>query len=165
MKMENSTKIFVENVSLLIDKMKNLCFYFGILFLFSCTSNTILEKPKNLIPKDSMSLLIEEMMIASSSKFIKNKFQENDVNYMTLVYERFKIDSLRFQESNLYYISKIDDYQKIIEKATQSLEAKKAFYGSQKTRLDSLRKDSIKKIKTNAKLLDSVKKLELAPIQ
>jgi hypothetical protein len=65
----------------------------------------------------------------------------------------------------LYYISKIDDYQKIIEKATQSLEAKKAFYGSQKTRLDSLRKDSIKKIKTNAKLLDSVKKLELAPIQ
>lgn len=165
MKMENSTKIFVENVSLLIDKMKNLCFYFGILFLFSCTSNTILEKPKNLIPKDSMSLLIEEMMVASSSKFIKNKFQENDVNYMTLVYERFKIDSLRFQESNLYYISKIDDYQKIIEKATQSLEAKKAFYGSQKTRLDSLRKDSIKKIKTNAKLLDSVKKLELAPIQ
>jgi hypothetical protein len=165
MKMENSTKIFLENVSLLIDKMKNLCFYFGILFLFSCTSNTILEKPKNLIPKDSMSLLIEEMMIASSSKFIKNKFQENDVNYMTLVYERFKIDSLRFQESNLYYISKIDDYQKIIEKATQSLEAKKAFYGSQKTRLDSLRKDSIKKIKTNAKLLDSVKKLELAPIQ
>lgn len=165
MKMENSTKIFVENVSLLIDKMKNLCFYFGILFLFSCTSNTILEKPKNLIPKDSMSLLIEEMMIASSSKFIKNKFQENDVNYMTLVYERFKIDSLRFQESNLYYISKIDDYQKIIEKAIQSLEAKKAFYGSQKTRLDSLRKDSIKKIKTNAKLLDSVKKLELAPIQ
>jgi len=145
--------------------MKNLCFYFGILFLFSCTSNTILEKPKNLIPKDSMSLLIEEMMIASSSKFIKNKFQENDVNYMTLVYERFKIDSLRFQESNLYYISKIDDYQKIIEKATQSLEAKKAFYGSQKTRLDSLRKDSIKKIKTNAKLLDSIKKLELAPIQ
>ena len=165
MKMENSTKIFVENVSLLIDKMKNLCFYFGILFLFSCTSNTILEKPKNLIPKDSMSLLIEEMMIASSSKFIKNKFQENDVNYMTLVYERFKIDSLRFQKSNLYYISKIDDYQKIIEKAIQSLEAKKAFYGSQKTRLDSLRKDSIKKIKTNAKLLDSVKKLELAPIQ
>jgi hypothetical protein len=165
MKMENSTKIFVENVSLLIDKMKNLCFYFGILFLFSCTSNTILEKPKNLIPKDSMSLLIEEMMIASSSKFIKNKFQENDVNYTTLIYERFKIDSLRFQKSNLYYISKIDDYQKIIEKAIQSLEAKKAFYGSQKTRLDSLRKDSIKKIKTNAKLLDSVKKLELAPIQ
>ena len=165
MKMENSTKIFVENVSLLIDKMKNLCFYFGILFLFSCTSNTILEKPKNLIPKDSMSLLIEEMMIASSSKFIKNKFQENDVNYTTLIYERFKIDSLRFQKSNMYYISKIDDYQKIIEKAIQSLEAKKAFYGSQKTRLDSLRKDSIKKIKTNAKLLDSVKKLELAPIQ
>ena len=161
MKMENSMKMFVENDSLLIDKMKNFYYLLTLLFLVSCTSNTILEKPKDLIPKDSMSLLLEEMMIASSSKFIKNKFQENDVNYMTLVYERFKIDSLRFQRSNLYYISKIDDYQKIIEKATQSLEAKKTFYASQKTRLDSIRKDSIKKIKTNTKLLDSVKNLKL----
>lgn len=165
MKTVNSTKMFVEKDSLLIDKMKSFYYLLTLFSLVSCTSNTILEKPKDLIPKDTMSLLIEEMMIASSSKFIKNKFQENDVNYMTLVYERFKIDSLRFQRSNLYYISKIDDYQKIIEKATQSLEAKKEFYGSQKTRLDSIRKDSIKKIKTNAKLLDSVKKLELAPIQ
>jgi hypothetical protein len=136
-----------------------------VFLLLSCTSNTILEKPKDLIPKDSMSFLIEEMMIASSSEFIKNKFQEREVNYMTLVYERFKIDSVRFQKSNLYYMSKIDEYQKILEKATQSLETKKTMYASQKTRLDSIRKDSVKKIKTNTKLLDSVTKLKLEPIQ
>ncbi|MBG7612041.1 DUF4296 domain-containing protein [Polaribacter sp. BAL334] len=145
--------------------MKNICCFFGVLFLFSCTSNTILEKPKDLIPKDSMSILMEEMMIASSSKFIKNKFQENDVNYMALVYEKFKIDSVRFQNSNLYYMSKIDEYQKILETATNSLEAKKELFAKQKTRLDSIRKDSIKKIKTDSKLLDSVKKLELKPLQ
>ena len=158
-------KISEENDLLLIDKMKNICCFFGVLFLFSCTSNTILEKPKDLIPKDSMSILIEEMMIASSSKFIKNKFQENDVNYMALVYEKFKIDSVRFQNSNLYYMSKIDDYQKILETATNSLETKKELFAKQKTRLDSIRKDSIKKIKTDSKLLDSVKKLELKPLQ
>ncbi|WP_231749591.1 DUF4296 domain-containing protein [Polaribacter sp. BAL334] len=158
-------KISEENDSLLIDKMKNICCFFGVLFLFSCTSNTILEKPKDLIPKDSMSILMEEMMIASSSKFIKNKFQENDVNYMALVYEKFKIDSVRFQNSNLYYMSKIDEYQKILETATNSLEAKKELFAKQKTRLDSIRKDSIKKIKTDSKLLDSVKKLELKPLQ
>ena len=108
---------------------------------------------------------MEEMMIASSSKFIKNKFQENDVNYMALVYEKFKIDSVRFQNSNLYYMSKIDEYQKILETATNSLEAKKELFAKQKTRLDSIRKDSIKKIKTDSKLLDSVKKLELKPLQ
>lgn len=165
MKTEKLMKISEENDLLLIDKMKNICCFFGVLFLFSCTSNTILEKPKDLIPKDSMSILMEEMMIASSSKFIKNKFQENDVNYMALVYEKFKIDSVRFQNSNLYYMSKIDEYQKILETATNSLEAKKELFAKQKTRLDSIRKDSIKKIKTNSKLLDSVKKLELKPLQ
>lgn len=165
MKTEKLMKISEENDLLLIDKMKNICCFFGVLFLFSCTSNTILEKPKDLIPKDSMSILMEEMMIASSSKFIKNKFQENDVNYMALVYEKFKIDSVRFQNSNLYYMSKIDEYQKILETATNSLEAKKELFAKQKTRLDSIRKDSIKKIKTDSKLLDSVKKLELKPLQ
>ncbi len=165
MKTEISMKIFVENVSLLIDKMKNIYYFFCAIFLFSCTSNTILEKPKDLIPKDSMSLLIEEMMIASSSKFIKNKFQETEINYMGLLYERFKIDSVRFQTSNLYYMSKIDDYQKILEKATQSLEAKKALFAKQKTRLDSIRKDSVKKSQTNVKLLDTVKNQEIKPLQ
>ena len=158
-------KIFVENVSILIDKMKKIFYFFSIIFFLSCTSNTILEKPKDLIPKDSMTLLIEEMMIASSSKFIKNKFQETEINYMTLLYERFKIDSSRFQTSNLYYMSKVDIYQKILEQATKTLEAKKEIYASKKTKLDSLRKDSIKKIKTTPKILDSIKKLELENIQ
>jgi len=158
-------KIFVENVSILIDKMKKIFYFFSIIFFLSCTSNTILEKPKDLIQKDSMTLLIEEMMIASSSKFIKNKFQETEINYMTLLYERFKIDSSRFQTSNLYYMSKVDIYQKILEQATKNLEAKKEIYASKKTKLDSLRKDSIKKIKTTPKILDSIKKLELENIQ
>jgi len=158
-------KIFVENVSILIDKMKKIFYFFSIIFFLSCTSNTILEKPKDLIPKDSMTLLIEEMMIASSSKFIKNKFQETEINYMTLLYERFKIDSSRFQTSNLYYMSKVDIYQKILEQATKNLEAKKEIYDTKKKKLDSLRKDSIKKIKTTPKILDSIKKLELENIQ
>ncbi|NCT09606.1 MAG: DUF4296 domain-containing protein [Flavobacteriia bacterium] len=145
--------------------MKKIFYFFSIIFFLSCTSNTILEKPKDLIPKDSMTLLIEEMMIASSSKFIKNKFQETEINYMTLLYERFKIDSSRFQTSNLYYMSKVDIYQKILEQATKNLEAKKEIYASKKTKLDSLRKDSIKKIKTTPKILDSIKKLELENIQ
>lgn len=163
--MEILMKILEANALLLIDKMKNFFYFFSILFLLSCTSNTILEKPKDLIPRDSMSLLIGEMMIASSSKYIKNKFQETEINYMPLVYELYRIDSVRFQSSNLYYMSKIDDYQKILEKATQGIEAKKEMYASQKTRLDSLRKESVKKMKTDPKRLDSIKKLKIETIQ
>lgn len=145
--------------------MKNSAYFFLSIFLCSCTSNTILEKPKDLIPKDTMSLLIQDIMVATSSKYIKNKYQEKEIDYMTLVYDRYKIDSTRFQISNLYYMSKIDDYQKILEIASNNLEAKKEIYTSKKTRLDSIRKDSIKKIKTNAKKLDSIKKLTLDTIQ
>ena len=41
--------------------------------LASCTGNTIYEKPEDLIPKDSMILLLKDLYIASSAKSIKNK--------------------------------------------------------------------------------------------
>lgn len=136
-----------ENVSLLIDKMKKLRYTFVFIFLISCTSNTIFEKPKNLIPKDTMSLLIQEMMIATSAKFIKNKNLKKNSNYMPFVYDKFKIDSARFLESNLYYISKIDEYQEILTNAKNRLEQRKDSVTRLSSRLDSLRRDSINKNK------------------
>ena len=56
----------------LIDNMKKISSIFLFIFLVSCTSNTIFKEPKDLIPKDTMSLLIQEMMIASSAKNVKN---------------------------------------------------------------------------------------------
>ena len=46
---------------------------------------------------------------------------------MPLVYDRFKIDSTRFQTSNLYYMSKIDLYQEIFEDAKANLEKQKEY--------------------------------------
>ena len=91
---------------LLRDRMKKYSYIFVLLILFSCTSNTIFKKPKDLIPKDSMSHLIQEMYIASSAKFIKNNKQQNKINYMPFVNEVYNIDSSRFQNSNYYYMSK-----------------------------------------------------------
>ena len=62
-----------ENASLLIANMKNIFYIFLLILLGSCTSNTIFEKPENLIPKDTMSLLVQEMSIATSAKYINNK--------------------------------------------------------------------------------------------
>lgn len=123
-------------------------FLFCLLLLTSCISNTIFEKPKDLIPKDTMSLLIQEMVIASSSKFVKNKNLEKKINYMPLVYDRFKIDSNRFQTSNMYYMTKIDIYQQIIEDAKESLNKRKAIFEKLKKERDSIRKDSLDKIRT-----------------
>ena len=144
-----------ENASLLIDKMKNLSYLFVFLFLVSCTSNTILKEPEDLIPKDTMRLLIQEMMIASSAKYVKNKNLETKIEYMSLVYDQFKIDSVRFQTSNLYYMSKIDVYQEIFEDAKASLEKQKKVYDDRVTRKDSIRNDSLKK------LMDTKKRISI----
>ena len=147
--------------SRLIANMKNTSYLLIFFFLVSCTSNTILEKPKDLIPKDTMSLLIQEMMIASSAKHVKNKNFERKIEYMSLVYDQFKIDSTRFQTSNLYYMSKIDVYQEIFVNAKDRLEKQKAFYEEINNKKDPIVSDSLKKIRVRNK-----KKLEkMVPVK
>ena len=76
---------------------------------------------------------------------------------MPLVYNKFKIDSTRFDKSNYYYMSKIDLYQKILEDAVENIEARNTVYKDLKTKLDSIRKDSLDRIRDKQKRLDSLK--------
>ena len=152
---------------LLIDKMKKNSYLFLFILLVSCTSNTIFEKPKDLIPKDTMSLLLQEMVISTSAKFLKNKNNQKNINYMPFVYERFKIDSTRFESSNYYYMSTIDLYQKILEKVEASINSQRDALKKVKKQLDSIKKDSIQltlsKLKKgdSLKIIKNLKKLEL----
>jgi hypothetical protein len=108
-----------------------------------------------------MSLLVQEMSIATSAKYINNKNLEKRVNYMPLVYDRFGIDSVRFHTSNLYYMSKIDLYQEILTDAKESLEKQKSYYDEIKKTADSLRSDSIRKIKDFEKIKFSKDSLKI----
>lgn len=127
--------------------MKKISLLLLFIFLASCTSNTIFKKPKDLIPKDTMSLLIQDMMIASSAKFVKNINKQKKINYISFVYDKYKIDSVRFQNSNFYYISKIDLYEEIITDAKVKLENKKKFFTKLKATQDSINKLKRKEIR------------------
>jgi uncharacterized protein related to proFAR isomerase len=127
--------------------MKKISLLLLFIFLVSCTSNTIFKKPKDLIPKDTMSLLVQDMMIASSAKFVKNINKQKKINYISFVYDKYKIDSIRFQNSNFYYISKIDLYEEIITDAKVKLENKKKFFTKLKATQDSINKLKRKEIR------------------
>ena len=123
-------------------------FYICIgLFLVSCTSNTIYKKPDNLIPKDSMISLLTDMYIASSAKNQKNKFLKREKNYMFLVYEKYRIDSTRFDASNIYYTSMVDEYTEILNKVKKNIDSLDVLY-----RKKQEVQDSIKGIKKEGKL-------------
>ena len=87
---------------------------------------------------------------------------------MPFVYERFKIDSTRFESSNYYYMSTIDLYQEILEKTKASISAKQDILKKAKKQLDSIKKDSIQltlsKLKKgdSLKIIKNLKKLELS---
>ena len=136
--------------------MKKVSYILIFIFLVSCTSNTIFEKPKDLIPRDTMTVLIQDMIIATSAKFVNNKNQQKKINYMPFIYDTYKIDSLRFKTSNLYYTSKIDLYDEIINDAKILIEDKKEFYTKLKSRRDSTRKDSIKKAGLKLESIDTL---------
>lgn len=130
----------------------------------NCTSNTIIEKPDNLIPKDQMVNLLTDMFLASGGQHIKNIHQKRNVNYFPLIYNKYQIDSVQFKASNHYYISKIDDYDEIIKKVDTRLRKLRKQYEEERKVQDSLnlaKKDSIKQL-SNKKMLekkDSIKQL------
>ncbi len=140
------------------------------LFIFaSCTSNSIYEKPKDLISKDTMVLLLKDLYLAAAAKNVKNKQLQRRFSYVPLVYEKYKIDSTRFQASNLYYTSKIDVYEPLFDEVLKKLEDERTLYARQKRVKDSTRQDSIKKARKemmkgkqpNFKMDDEVKKKKL----
>lgn len=137
--------------------MKNsYSFLWGLFFLVSCTSNTIYKKPKNLIPKDTMVSLLTDMYLASSAKHTKNKMLEKEVNYMILVYEKYGIDSLRFEVSNTYYTSKLEEYNDMLKEVKQRIKVQNTAFDK-----EIRKKDSIKRVKNKVKLDTMVEKVPL----
>ncbi len=136
--------------------MKKVVCFFLMLGISSCTSNTIFEKPKDLIPKDTMISLLTDMYLASSAKNKENKFSKKKINYMYLVNEKYKIDTLRFDTSNNYYVSKVDEYASILGKVKQNIDSLEGIYKKEKLKKDSLRKP--KNIRTKELVNDSLKK-------
>ena len=145
--------------------MKNSITYLILIVLFaSCRSNTIYEEPKDLIPKDSMMMLLKDLYLATAAKNIKNKRQQKKVSYITLVYNKYNIDSLRFNTSNLYYTSKIDIYEPMLNEITELLEKEQEFFTEAKKIKDSLYNDSLKNISYKIKKEQKIKELKKVDI-
>lgn len=125
--------------------MKKIVLFLTMVFILSCTSNTIYEKPKNLIPRDTMVLLLKDMYIANSAKNIKNKNLQRRFSYLPLVYNKYQIDSTRFRESNFYYTSKIESYGDLLNQVFSEIQKEQSQYSIMKKRRDSIIQDSVQR--------------------
>ncbi len=139
------------------------------LFLISCTSNTILEEPDDLIPQDKMEDILVDMFIGAIGDKVPNMFDEKNNKCFNVIYRKYQIDSTQFKKSNFYYTSQIDAYDVILKNVKKKLEHKRDSVRQIIKVNDSIRatlsakkakigrdKDQLKSYKALLKLADSL---------
>lgn len=125
--------------------MKNVIYLIlALIILSSCTSNTIYKKPENLLSKKVMADILTDMYLAEGARSVHNKNSERLVDYMPLVYEKYKIDSIQFAESNFYYTTKIDDYEEILKTVDDRLKEMKSKYEEIAKKEDSIKQSKFR---------------------
>lgn len=120
----------------------------------SCQKKSV-EKPENLIPKETMVNVIYDFALLQA---IKNSHQgildSNRVEPTTYIYKKHKIDSVQFVKSNEFYASNIKEYEKMYESVNARLILNKKVSDSLiKKEEDGLKKEIIK----NKKKVDTIK--------
>ena len=162
-------KIFVpENDCCLIDKLfmkkKLIIPFLIILAVFASCKKELAKEPKQLIEKDKMVNIMYDLSLLgamrSQNAVLMDSFKNNSNEY---IYKKYKIDSVQFAQSNIYYAADYKEYKKMYEKVKARLDknviAVETSIKNQKKK-DLLLKKAKKKLKIK-KEADSIKKEKL----
>ncbi|CAM3382271.1 DUF4296 domain-containing protein [Zobellia roscoffensis] len=132
--------------------MRVLALLTVICTLISC-NETLLKKPENLIPKDKMVQILQDLAIVNAAKTTNVQvLRENDVEPMDYIFNKYDIDSLQLVESDRYYASLPVEYEEIYKEIEANLEREGKALEEQKKINDSLRvaKEKLKREKAKA---------------
>ncbi len=139
--------------------MKKISFFIILISLFACNEK-LLEKPENLIPKEKMVKILKEISIINAAKNSNaGLLRDTNIDPTDFVFNKYKIDSAQFVESDKYYASMPLEYESIYKEVDTLLYIDKENLRAIKKAKDSIiklekkalkkRQDSIKKAKNN----------------
>lgn len=118
-----------ENVYYSKDKiyqMRKIIPFLAILTLLISCKDEVVQKPERLIDKDVMLNVMYDLAVLEAIKYQNpaslDTFKINSRDY---IYKKYKIDSLQFAKSNVYYASDYEDYKLMFEQITKRLDANK----------------------------------------
>ena len=122
--------------------MKRIAAVFLGLFLMVGCAEEVIKKPENLIPKDKMADILNDLAILNATKSTaSNKFDESGIDIMEFLYQKYDIDSTQFSQSDLYYASIPLEYQSLYETVEKKLDNKaKIMEERAKAKNDSVKK-------------------------
>ncbi len=113
---------------------KILTFSLLILLLLGCTKEKN-QKPAKLIPEDKMVEILYDINLLQALRNTNySVYTQENINPEEYIYKKYSIDSLQFAESNQYYITDVDNYEKLLDKVIAKVNEEKTKYNA-----DSLR--------------------------
>ncbi|MFV8268755.1 DUF4296 domain-containing protein [Flavobacterium sp. GT2N3] len=130
--------------------MRKIIALLTIVTLFVSCKEEVVNKPQRLIDKDVMVDIMYDLSILEA---IKNQNPASldtfKINSRDYIFKKYKIDSVQYATSNIYYASDYNEYKSMFEQISKRLE-------SNNKSVDSLVKLQKKKKK--------IKKVEKQPV-
>ena len=112
-----------------------------LLLLISSCAEKLLEKPDNLISKDTMVDILNDLAILNAAKNTNVMVLRNHgIEPMQYIYEKYEIDSLQFVESDRYYASLPEEHEKIYIAVEAKLQDEEDRLSTEKKERDSLKR-------------------------
>jgi hypothetical protein len=125
--------------------MTKISSFFMVLILLVGCEKELVKKPKRLIEREKMVNIIYDLSILEAMK-VENQGFMDSIKYTSnqYIYKKYKIDSVQFAQSNIYYAADYMEYEKIYSEV-------KARLDKEKKQVNSLIKAEAEKEKLKAK--------------
>jgi hypothetical protein len=136
--------------------------FFLLLFvlLFSCAEK-LMDKPENLIAKDKMILIFNDLAILNAAKSTNMAIlRKHEIEPTSYIFEKYDIDSLQFVESDRYYASIPEEHESIYRAVEAKLTIEKDRQAEIKKVKDSLETLEKEIARTKQMTKDSLRKIE-----
>lgn len=138
--------------------MKKIIILLATVFVFISCKDEVIKKPNRLIEKETMVNIMYDLSVLDGIKYQNpSSLDSFKINPKKYIYNKYKIDSVQFAQSNIYYASNYEEYSGIIDEINNRLTKKKSEVTAV-IKADAKKKKLVKKpILPKNKVLDSLK--------
>ena len=105
--------------------MRKIILFLAIAITFVSCKEEVIPKPDRLIAQDVMVDIMYDLTILEA---IKNQNPASldtfKINSRAYIFKKYKIDSIQYARSNIYYASDYNEYKSMFEQISKRLEVK-----------------------------------------
>ena len=111
--------------------MKKILSFLLIITVFLSCKEEVVKKPDRLIEKGKMVNIMYDLALLEAIKYQNpTSLTTNKINPPNYIYKKYKIDSLQFAKSNVYYASNYTEYKGMFDQVIKRIDSRKVVVDS-----------------------------------